>query len=130
MKIDYETLEQYLKSLGKSYSMLFTYNEGPVHQLKIHYAPHVNEVYYSYRNTEPINHEEYSEVDLTKVANVAFYSGLLISSFEENQYTELLDHIQQHKHFPVQNPDVLNRMNNKNMDVELSEQATEEGSEI
>jgi hypothetical protein len=127
MKIDYETLDQYLKSLGKSYSMLFTFKKGPIQQLKIHYAPHVDEVYYSYRNNEAINTEDYSGVDLTQVASVGFYSGLLISSFEENEYAELLDHIQQRKHFPVHNPDVLNRMSNKKVEVELSEQEGEEG---
>lgn len=110
-QLSFEQIEEYLQKLGKNYSVVLSYKSDPVNQIKIHYTPHQGEFYYSFRNHEKIDPEQYSNIALADLSNISFFSGLLISSFDENQFSELLSAIGTGEHFPIQKPEVLSKSN-------------------
>ncbi len=109
MTIEFTKIEEYLKSLGKNYSVVFTFKKNPLHQIKIHYAPHSSEFYYSFRNREKVDISTVQSVDLSDVRDISFYSGLLISSFGSESFSDLLMTISSMEHFPIQKPEVLTK---------------------
>jgi hypothetical protein len=109
MIISFEQVEKYLKSLGKNYSILFTFKKDILRQLKIHYASHTGEFYYSFRNDGKIETNQIESIDLNNVSNISFYLGLLVSSFNEEDFSDLLRNMENEEHFPIQKPDVVNR---------------------
>ncbi len=130
MELTYESIEKYLKALNKNYSVVFTFKKSPIHQLKIHYAPHVDEFYYSYRNKSVINPQDFDRIQVSDLEDISFYSGLLISSFKEENISDLINKIHKKEHFPVQNPEVLNRTPVETNMEEKIEQVVPETSSI
>lgn len=110
MVVTFDKLEDYLRSLGKNYSILFNFDKGDIYQLKIHYAAHVGEFYYSFRSNTTIDTTGIDSIDLDTLNKVSFYSGLLISSFEKEQFDELAKNIEENEHFTIQKPDVMNKL--------------------